>query len=115
MQRGGGGDEAMEPGGVVLQRVITLFEENCAAFAHLVINADEVADATDFTGKLHDLSLTAGRVQGLGAALATFTGDTMWHTRARAALREYLEPSTPQDEGGPVGEGYADGRGALGG
>ncbi len=112
MQRG---DEAMEAGGVVLQGVITLFEQNCTAFAHLVINADEVADATDFTGKLHDLSLTAGRVQGLGAALATFTGDTMWHARARAALREYLEPSTPQDEGGPVGEDLADGRGALSG
>ncbi len=111
MQRDAGNDEVMESSEAVLQRVITLFEESCAAFAHLVINADEVADATDFTGKLHDLSMTAGRVQGLGAALAAFTGDTLWHTRARAVLREYLEPSAPQDEGEPVGEGHADGRG----
>ena len=111
MQRGAGGDEAMKPAGAGLQTVITLFEESCAAFAHLVINADEVADATDFTGKLHDLSLTAGRVQGLGAALAAFTGDAVWHDHARAALREYLEPSAPQDEGGPQGEGNPNDRG----
>jgi hypothetical protein len=83
-----------------LAAVIARFDESCAVFARLVANADEAADAMDFTGKLHDLSLAAGRVQGLGDALALYTGDAVWGARADATLREYLGASTlPEGNG----------------
>lgn len=86
-----------------LEGVIGLFEESCAAFTQLVANADEAADAMDFTGKLHELSLQAGRVQGLGAALTTLTGDQMWHDRVETTLAEYLGSSIAQDSNGHGG------------
>ena len=93
-----------------LSAVIALFEENCDAFSRLVVNADEIADATDFTGKLHDLSLTAGRVQGVGEALTLVTGD-----RVEMTLREYLGSSTADEANGRGDHGYVDGRGAMDG
>ena len=99
--RGGGTVGEIDAG--TIQRVTALFDESCARFTRLVVDADEVADATDFTGKLHELSLTAGQVQGLAEALAVFTGDLVWRDRATATLREYLEPSTSHEEA--VGRG----------
>ena len=86
-----------------LPRVIALFDQSCDAFARLVANADEAADAMDFTGKLHDLSLAAGRVQGLGEALYAFTGDAGWRERADAALRTYLGSSIVRESNGHGG------------
>lgn len=73
-----------------IETVIGLFEESCTAFRRLLANADEAADAMDFTGKLHDLAIQAGRVQGLGEALAALTGEVSWKTRVTMTLREYL-------------------------
>lgn len=91
-----------EKGGV--GRVAALFDESCAAFGRLVANADEAADAMDFTGKLHDLSLSAGRVLGLSEALAAFTGSGEWHDRAAAVLREYLGASGAHDDTAGAGQ-----------
>ncbi len=49
----------------------------------------------DFTGHMHDLSLTAGRVQALGEALTALTGDQAWVARADEVLRNYLSPDYP--------------------
>ncbi len=83
-----------------LETVISLFDESCATFRRLLANADEVADAMDFTGKLHELAIQAGRVQGLGEALAALSGDQTWHTRVTMTLREYLDSSIDQDSNG---------------
>jgi hypothetical protein len=57
----------------------------------------------DFTGKLHDLSLSAGRVQGLAEALSLITDETTWQERAEATLRAYLGSSTPRESNGRGG------------
>ena len=81
---------AQEPvvfGIIAVQR---LFEASCAAFQHALATADDAADAIDFTGHMHDLSLSAGRVQALGEALVLLTGDQQWNRVAATTLGGYL-------------------------
>src|SRR5205807_7285452 len=77
---------AQEPlvlGIAALQR---LFESSCDAFRQALGDSEIAADAVDFTGRLHDLSLAAGRVQALGEALTLLTGDQSWNVRANDTL-----------------------------
>jgi len=66
------------------------FESGCDEFLRALSDSDEAADAVDFTGKLHELSLAAGRVQAFAEALTLLTGDQTWNERAREMLRAYL-------------------------
>jgi hypothetical protein len=84
------GEQASLPPGV--QGVVRLFEASCEAFREVLGQSEAAADAVDFTGHLHDLSLTAGRVQALGEALTALTGNPLWVTRAEEVLRSYLSP-----------------------
>jgi len=66
------------------------FENGCDEFLRALSDSDDAADAVDFTGKLHELSLAAGRVQAFGEALTLLTGDQAWNERAHDLLRTYL-------------------------
>lgn len=76
---------------VAVQR---LFEASCDAFQRALGDSDDAADAIDFTGRMHELSLTAGRVQALGEALVLLTGDQDWNRRVKEVLRGYLDTSS---------------------
>lgn len=76
---------------VAVQR---LFEASCESFSRALGDSDDAADALDFTGRMHDLSLAAGRVQALGEALVMLTGDQEWSQRAVETLRGYLDAGT---------------------
>lgn len=78
---------------VAVQR---LFEAACAVFQHALNASDDAADAIDFTGHMHNLSLAAGRVQALGEALVLLTGDQSWNQRAAEALRGYLDAGSSE-------------------
>jgi hypothetical protein len=67
-----------------------LFESSCDTFRQALGDSENAADAMDFTGSLHDLSLAAGRVQALGEALTLLTGDPAWQEQANDTLRSYL-------------------------
>lgn len=67
-----------------------LFEHSCEQFRLALGESESAADAVDFTGHMHDLSLAAGRVQALGEALALLTGDQAWNAQAADVLRAYL-------------------------
>lgn len=85
---------AQEPlvlGIAALQR---LFDESCERFRETLGESESAADAVDFTGHMHNLSLAAGRVQALGEALALLTGDQSWNDRAAEVLRNYLSPDS---------------------
>ena len=75
-----------------------LFETACEEYAAALGDSDDAADAVDFTGRMHDLALAAGRVQAFGEALALLTGDQAWNTCAATLLRSYLGASTPDHE-----------------
>jgi hypothetical protein len=79
--------EPLVLGIAAVQRV---FESSCEQFRRALGESESAADAVDFTGHMHDLSLAAGRVQALGEALALLTGDQSWNTRAADVLRSYL-------------------------
>lgn len=76
---------------VAVQR---LFDASCEAFQSALGDSDDAADAIDFTGRMHELSLTAGRVQALGEALVLLTGDQDWNRRVKEVLRGYLDTSS---------------------
>lgn len=87
---------AQEPlvlGIAALQR---LFESSCDRFREALGDSESAADAVDFTGRLHELALAAGRVQALGEALSLLTGDQAWNTRAAEALHAYLGPDSAE-------------------
>jgi hypothetical protein len=86
--------EPLVLGIAALQR---LFESSCDTFRQALGNSENAADATDFTGSLHDLSLAAGRVQALGEALTLLTSDPSWKEQANDTLRSYLS-AEPVDE-----------------
>jgi hypothetical protein len=79
-----------------VEAVIRLFEASCDLFREALSQSESAADAVDFTGHLHDLSLTAGRVQALGEALTALTGNQSWVDRADEVLRSYLSPDYPE-------------------
>lgn len=81
---------AQEPVVLGIVAVQRLFEASCESFYRALNESDDAADAIDFTGHMHDLSLSAGRVQALGEALVLLTGDQTWNQRAAEALRGYL-------------------------
>ena len=70
-----------------LEAVIRLFEASCDSFREALGRSESAADAVDFTGHMHELSLSAGRVQALGEALTAMTGDRSWVARADEVLR----------------------------
>ena len=78
---------------VAVQR---LFEASCETFRRALNASDDAADAIDFTGHMHTLSLTAGRVQALGEALVLLTGDQSWNRRAADELRGYLDAGSAE-------------------
>ncbi len=78
-----------------LEAVVRLFEASCDSFREALGQSESAADAVDFTGHMHDLSLTAGRVQALVEALTALTGDQAWVARADEVLRNYLSPDYP--------------------
>lgn len=67
-----------------------LYENSCETFRQALRDSDDAADAVDFTGRLHELSLAAGRVQALGEALSLLAGDQTWNEQAADLLRNYL-------------------------
>src|SRR5262249_23470145 len=79
-----------------LDAVIRLFEASCDSFREALGQSESAADAVDFTGHMHNLSLTAGRVQALGEALTALTGNESWVARAEEVLRNYLSPDYPE-------------------
>ena len=79
--------EPLVLGIAALQR---LFESSCDTFRQALGDSENAADAMDFTGSLHNLSLAAGRVQALGEALTLLTGDPTWKEQANDTLRSYL-------------------------
>lgn len=81
---------AQEPLVLGIAAVQRLFEQSCEQFRVALGDSESAADAVDFTGHLHDLSLSAGRVQALGEALALLTGDQAWNKRAAEVVRAYL-------------------------
>ena len=81
---------APEPLVLGIAAVQRVFESSCEQFRQALGESEAAADAVDFTGHMHDLSLAAGRVQALGEALALLTGDQSWNKRAADVLRNYL-------------------------
>ena len=81
---------AQEPLVLGLAALQRLYESSCETFRRALHDSDIAADAVDFTGRLHDLSLAAGRVQALGEALTLLTGDQSWNEQATDLLRSYL-------------------------
>jgi sugar (pentulose or hexulose) kinase len=81
---------AQEPLVLGIAAVQRLFESSCERFRQALSESEAAADAVDFTGHMHDLSLSAGRVQALGEALTLLTGDQSWSRRAAEVLRNYL-------------------------
>lgn len=81
---------APEPLVLSIAAVQRLFENSCEQFRLALGDSESAADAVDFTGHMHELSLAAGRVQALGEALALLTGDQGWNARAADVLRNYL-------------------------
>ena len=79
-----------EPLVLGIAAVQRLFEESCERFQQALGDSDDAADAVDFTGRMHDLALAAGRVQALGQALALLTGDQSWNEQAAEVVRSYL-------------------------
>jgi len=71
-----------------------LFDRSCEIFRQALGDSESAADAVDFTGRLHDLSLSAGRVQAFGEALTVLTGNQLWNERAYEVLRNYLAPDS---------------------
>jgi hypothetical protein len=85
-------EEALSAAG--LPAVIDLFTRACTAFGQALERTDNVLDATDFTGTLHLLGFTAGRVRALGEALTLLTGRSEWLRQADEVLAEYMQAST---------------------
>lgn len=81
--------------------VIALFTAACETFSQALERSDNLLDATDFTGALHILGYTAGRVRALGEALTLLTGDLAWTRHADEVLAEYMQ-ATPVTEQGEV-------------
>ena len=81
---------APEPLVLGIAAIERLFETSCEAFRRALGDSDDAADAVDFTGRMHDLALAAGRVLAFGEALALLTGDQVWNTRAADVVRSYL-------------------------
>jgi sugar (pentulose or hexulose) kinase len=81
---------APEPLVLGIAAVQRVFESSCEQFRQALGESEAAADAVDFTGHMHDLSLAAGRVQALGEALSLLTGDQNWNKRAADVLRNYL-------------------------
>ncbi len=81
---------APEPLVLGIAAVQRVFESSCEQFRQALGESEAAADAVDFTGHMHDLSLAAGRVQALGEALSLLTGDQAWNKRAADVLRSYL-------------------------
>lgn len=87
---------SMGEGGTVaagLAGVIDLFTHACETFQHVLERSDNILDATDFTGALHALGFTAGRVRALGEALTLLTGSPEWTRQADEVLAEYMQAS----------------------
>ena len=80
---------APEPLVLGIAAVQRVFESSCEHLQALG-ESESAADAVDFTGHMHELSLAAGRVQALGEALSLLTGDQSWNKRAADVLRNYL-------------------------
>jgi hypothetical protein len=74
-----------------LTSVIDLFTNACQTFQQVLERSDNVLDATDFTGALHALGFTAGRVRALGEALTLLTGSPEWIRQADEVLAEYMQ------------------------
>lgn len=91
---------AVETPAAGLPAVIELFTRACAAFEQALTRTDNMLDATDFTGSIHDLGFTAGRVRALGEALTLLTGSPEWTRRGDEVLAEYLQ-GTPLPEQEP--------------
>lgn len=72
-----------------------LFEHSCDTFRGALGDSDDVADAVDFTSRMHDLALAAGRVQAFGEALTLLTGDQSWNARAAETVHSYLSSDLP--------------------
>lgn len=85
-----------DPLNLGISAIKRIFERDCAAFRGALGASESAADAVDFTARLHDLALAAGRVQALGEALALLTGDQTWNDRAEEILRAYLTPGLPE-------------------
>lgn len=82
--------------------VIDLFTHACVAFEQALTRTDNMLDATDFTGSIHDLGFNAGRVRALSEALTLLTGSPEWRRQGDAVLAEYLQgtPLPEQEQGG---------------
>ena len=83
---------AHEPLALSIAALQRLFEGSCEAFRQALGDSESAADAVDFTGRLHELALAAGRVQAFGEALTVLTGDQSWNESAADVLRSYLSP-----------------------
>jgi hypothetical protein len=81
-----------------LNAVIDLFLHAAQAFNRSLGRSDDVADEIGFTGSIHELGFTAGRVQALAEALTLLTGSSEWTNQARNLLAEYLEPTVLPEE-----------------
>lgn len=82
-----------------LPAVIELFAHACESFGQALGRSDNVLDATDFAGSLHELGFVAGRVRALGEALTLLTGSPEWTRQADEVLAEYMQVTTlPEQE-----------------
>jgi hypothetical protein len=82
-----------------LPAVIDLFVRACEAFTRSLVHSDEMLDATDFAGSLHELGFDAGRVSALGEALTLLTGSSSWMRQAEEVLAEYMQATAiPENE-----------------
>ena len=83
-----------------LPAVIDLFSRSCESFARALNRTDDVLDAVDFAGSLHDLGFNAGRVRALGEALTLLTGSLEWRRQADEVLAEYLQATSLPEHNG---------------
>lgn len=81
--------------------MIKMFVESCEQFGQALERTDNLLDATDFTGVLHMLALTAGRVRALGEVLTVLTGDPAWVKQADTVLAEYMQATPAAEVEGP--------------
>lgn len=82
-----------------LPSVIDIFNRSCESFARALTRSDDLLDATDFAGSLHDLGFNAGRVRALGEALTLLTGSPEWLRQADQVLAEYMQATAlPENE-----------------
>ena len=102
MARYAEGNGSSELAAAGLPAVIDLFARACDAFQRSLGSSDDVFDATDFTGSLHELGYNAGRVRALGEALSLMTGSPEWRIQAEEVVAEYLAATVlPEDDERP--------------